>query len=241
MTTLQPQQEETVNCRKMKRQIGLKRSFNYEDLASIVESSLGADRQVDDQEHECLDEKPRQKRMRTSIGPDDRVSTNLDRRVHHSNARLISPSGSRDQVLITPDSSPSIKSINESHISASTFSLSSDECPATAALNRSLLSQRSSLSSDWDTAVFPLEEEKEHHDDDCRWPTFDAVPSPRSLDQFSVRRVTLTSRTCSVRQAKDSKQLDPEVGKLQTAFSLLTLPRSKLKPNKTSRLSSSIL
>jgi hypothetical protein len=240
MTTLQLQQEETVNCRKMKRQIGLKRSFNYEDLASIVESSLGADCRVDDQEHGCLDEKPQQKRMRTSVGPDDRVSTNLDRRrVHHSNARLVSPSNSRDRVLITPDSSPSIKSVNESH--TSTFSLSNDECPATTALNRSLLSQRSSLLSDWDTAVFPLEEEKEHHDDDCRWPTFDVVPSPRSLDQFSVRRVTLTSRTCSMMQAKDSKQLDHEVGKLQTAFSLLTLPRSKLEPKRKSRLSLNIL
>ena len=213
----------------MKRQIGLKRSFNYEDLASIVECSLDADRQIDE-------EKPRQKRMRTStfpssmIGSDDRVSANLDRIEHHSSTHLISLSSSRDRVVITPNSSPSIKSLNESRMAhTSTFSLTLDECPATAALNRSLLSQRSSLSTEWDSAVFPLEEEKKHDDCDYRWPTFNAVPSPPSLDRFPVRRVTVTSRTYALRRVQDNRRFDPDVGKLQTAFSLLSLPR----PTKT--------
>jgi hypothetical protein len=220
----------------MNRQLGLKRSFNYEDLASIVESSLTLD-QCDDHSHHT--EERRHKRIRTCgsssssfCSSNDEVSKKLDSTAHRSNTRLVSPTASR--VIITPDSSPSIQSMTDSH--ASSFSLSS-ECPATAALNRSLISQRSSLSTDWDSVVYPLEEEKEECGDDLvAWPTIESLePSPRSLDQFPVRRITLTSRTCSMRQDR----LTEDVGKLQTAFSLLSLPKSKLESRKMSRLSSS--
>ncbi|KAL3765602.1 hypothetical protein ACHAWO_003894 [Cyclotella atomus] len=214
----------------MRRQIGLKRSFNYEDLASIVESATTS--QSHDSSHHI--EKRRHKRIRTcssmppSFSEEELSSAELDG--HRSNARLISPTASRDRVTITPESSPSMQSMADSH--ASPFTLSSD-CPATAALNRSMQIQLSS-NNDWDSAFFPLEEGKEECHEDA-WPV---ASSPTSLDMFPVRRVTLTSRTCSLRQ-DDKNEAKSDMGKLQTAFSLLSLPnRRKDGPKKMSRLAS---
>lgn len=217
----------------MKRQIGMKRSFNYEDLASIVESASLSIDTCDDRSHHVR----RHKRIRTEISTsssfssDEEVPTKLDKTVHHSNVRLISPTTSRDRVTITPDSSPSMQSMTNS--TASSFSLSSQDCPATAALNQSLNSRRSSL-SDWDSAFFPVEEGKEQSED--RWPTVaDLSSTTSSLKDSPTRRIMVTSRRCSLRQ--DKLEADPEVGKLQTAFSLLSLPRRK-ESGKFSRLSS---
>jgi hypothetical protein len=84
-------------------------------------------------------------------------------------------------------------------------------------------------SNEWNySPFFALEEGKEQysHDDQDAWPVM--ASSPTSLDMFPVRRVTLTSRTCSLRQRQDKDhEAESEVGKLQTAFSLLSLPNRK--------------
>lgn len=224
----------------MKRQNGMKRSFNYEDLASIVDWSLT----IDD-DHTCnFGKRRRHKRIRTcssskssSSFSEDKVSDNLDKAGYPSNTHLIPFPVSRERVTITPDSSPTIQSMTESHTSS--FSLN-EEHPATAALNRSVISQRSSPSIDWDSSNFPLEGDKVQCGyDDCIWPTIDScTSSPRSLEQFPARRDTVTLRTCSMRQ--DHRQTDDTaVGELQTAFTLLSLPSHKLEPKK-SKLSSAI-
>jgi hypothetical protein len=86
----------------------------------------------------------------------------------------------------------------------------------------------SQLSNEWnDSPFFALQEGKEQcsHDDQDDRPVM--ASSPTSLDMFPVRRVTLTSRTCSLRKRQEDNdhEAESEVGKLQTAFSLLSLPK----------------
>eukprot|EP00956_Cyclotella_meneghiniana_P010108 scaffold13953_cov58-Cyclotella_meneghiniana.AAC.1 len=222
----------------MKRQIGLKRSFNCEDLSSIVETGLSIEHPTADNPHRYTENR-RHKRIRTLctsslINP---VSTKLS---SPTSVHFISPSASKDRVTITPDSSPSIQSLATSETPTSLILPTEFECPATVALNCSLLNLKSSILTDWDASTFPVGEGKEqcYHEHEA-WPSFESgMSSPRSLDLFPelpVRRVTLTSRTCSVRN--DVKlESDYEVGKLQTAFSLLSLPPRKLEPRNTHAL-----
>lgn len=209
----------------MKRPLGLKRSFNYEDLSSIVHSSIPA---------------TSAKRLRphfssefsatcSAADRDDVAREKFDlHEVFHSTARLISPTNSTNLVAITPDSSPCVPSIiTECH--TSNFSLSTDhfECPATAALNRVLAQRSSSCSADWGSRVFPLEEHERKRTCDCTtWPAM-------------VGPISIIPRICSLRtegQESSDGEVDSDVKKLQTAFSLLSLPHYKLEPKK-SRLS----
>lgn len=205
----------------MKRRIGLKRSFNYEDLASIVQSA-GAS--IDDQYEDGVSRNHiharRHKRIRTE-SLDASTSSSIrsqEEATKSSNRRLISPVTSQDRVtVITPDSSPSIPSMTDT--AACSCSLS--DCPATAALNHSLIeSQRSSI-TDWAPAFFPLDGGHKGQHVDKR-PT-DRHPSL----EFPPRR-SLTSRSCSLRKQQRQDhylEVDAQVSKLQTAFSLLSLPR----------------
>lgn len=224
----------------MKRQIGLKRSFNCEDLSSIVKTGFSTDHPTADNTHRYTENR-RHKRIRTSGASSlsNPVSTKLS---GLTSVHYISPTASRDQVTITPVSSPSIQSLATSESPTSLLLPAEFECPATVALNRSLLSLKPSISTDWDSTVFPFGGEKEqcHHAYEA-WSSFESgtESSRRSLDLFNklpLRRVNVTSRTCSL--IEDEKlQKDSEVGKLQTAFSLLSLPPRKLEPRNTLKAS----
>jgi hypothetical protein len=216
----------SVPIETMKRQLGLKRSFNCEDLASIVHESMTTGHSsCNDSFHKRSAKRLRRQSPCNAITDD--ASTHSPR---HSfgHGRFISPTTSQDRVAVTPDASPSIPSM-----SCSKFSLSNElECPATAALNRALLGHSSS-SVDC-SGVFPFDEEKV--DDDASWPSFERyeTTSPRAVDQFFSRpRRISNARRCSLREEKSD---DAEVGKLQTAFSLLSFPQYKLKPRSLSSL-----
>ncbi|KAL3784061.1 hypothetical protein HJC23_013276 [Cyclotella cryptica] len=217
----------------MKRPLGLKRSFNYEDLASIVHSSLPTKRAKRLRTH-CSSESSATCSL---VDGDDVARENFDsHKRFYSTARLISPTSSTNHVTITPDSSPTVPfMVTERH--TSNFSLATDnfECPATAALNRVLAQRTSSSSTDWDSAVFPLQEGEQKSKCNCTaWPAMvGQYPSPRA------RHISITPRTCSARtddQESNHVEADADVRKLQTAFSLLSFPHYKLEPKK-SRLS----
>ncbi|KAL7485710.1 hypothetical protein ACHAW6_011304 [Cyclotella cf. meneghiniana] len=212
----------------MKRPLGLKRSFNYEDLASIVPSSPPAAPAKRQRTH-CSSELS----ATCSVVDRDDVDSH---KVFYSTARLISPTNSTNHVTITPDSSPSTPSM-VTECQTSNFSLSTDtfDCPATAALNRVLAQRSGSFSTDWGSRVCPLQEGTRSICDCTVWPsTVGPCPSHRA------QPISITPRTCPARaggQDSNHVEADPEVRRLQAAFSLLSFPHYKLEPKKRSRLS----
>lgn len=195
----------------MQRKLGMKRSFNFEDLSSIINSPMPAP--VEDAEDESSYSGKRSKRLRvvsydSSLGsaccccegrndafpskvlPSFSSDDSLGQATPHSVARLNIPATTHHTV-VTPELTSSAPPSSDASSSAPSFPLlpaRDASCPATAALDRFMLKQKisSSDSDQCDGALYPLCDDDESSYCCSSWPKFDHedLASPRQMDRF---------------------------------------------------------